>query len=147
MDEAAPQAAAGTSEGIASAEGTEWRRPTRAGGNEACGVVGMALTDGTDQAQDELKPWDEAALKTLRWHWGEAYRIGHDDEHGCWAARRDQIGGLLTGAGPDELEREIIADYVLKPVPRELPADRDPAGGALILGADRGALLSGSADA
>jgi hypothetical protein len=106
--------------------------------NEACGVVGMALTDGAGQAQDELKPWDEAGLEALRWHWGEAYMIGHDDERGWWAARRDRIGGLLAAADPGGLEQAILADYRLKPVPRDLPADGDPKGGALILGTGPG---------
>ena len=109
----------------------------------------MGQTDGTDQAQDrdDLQPWDEEALKTLRWHWGDAYMIGRDGERGWWAARRDQIGGLLTAATPGELEQAITADYRLRPVPREPAADRDPDGGASILGSDPGALLSGSADA
>ncbi len=84
-----------------------------------------SVADGTDQRQDELKPWEKEALEALRWHWGDAYEIGHDDEHGWHAARRDQIGGLLTGAGPDELGHAITEDYAFKPVPRELPADGD----------------------
>jgi hypothetical protein len=36
---------------------------------------------------------DEAALEALRFGWGDAYLIGHDDERGYWAARRDKIGG------------------------------------------------------
>ena len=109
--------------------------------------MGMGQADGTDQAQDELKAWDEAALKTLLWHWGEAYFIGHDDEHGWWAARRDQIGGLLDGADPGELEQAITADYALKPVPRELPADPDLDYGMLIPSAGPGVLMPGNADA
>lgn len=60
----------------------------------------------------------EQDLAALQWNWGEAYLIGYDDEHGWWASRRDQIGGLLTEAGPDELRAAIIADYDLKRVPR-----------------------------
>ena len=62
------------------------------------------------------------ALETLRWHWGDAYEIGLDDEHGWHAKRRDGLGGLLTASGPDELYRVIEADYALKHVPRDLPA-------------------------
>jgi hypothetical protein len=61
----------------------------------------------------------EQELAALQWNWGEAYLIGYDGEHGWWASRRDQIGGLLTEAGPDELRAAIIADYELKPVPRD----------------------------
>lgn len=60
----------------------------------------------------------ERELAALQWNWGEAYLIGCDEEHGWWASRRDQIGGLITEAGPDELRAAIIADYDLKPVPR-----------------------------
>jgi hypothetical protein len=94
----------------------------------------------TERAQDEdgLPPWEAEALEALRWHWGEAYMIGHDGERGWWAARRDKIGGLLTGADPAELEKAILADYSLRPVPRDLPADGDPKGGALIVGTGPG---------
>ena len=109
--------------------------------------MGMGQADETDQAQDKPKSWDEAALETLRWNWGEAYFIGHDDENGWWAARRDRIGGLLTGADPAELEQAISADYMLKPVPRELPTDPDPDDPVLIPGTDPGALMPGNADA
>jgi hypothetical protein len=61
----------------------------------------------------------EKELAALQWNWGEAYLIGCDDEHGWWASRRDQIGGLITEAGPDQLRAAIIADYELKPVPRD----------------------------
>ena len=68
----------------------------------------------------------EQDLAALQWNWGEAYVIGCDDEHGWWASRRDQVGGLLTEAGPDELRAAIIADYDLKPVPRDMPAGGEP---------------------
>jgi hypothetical protein len=75
--------------------------------------------------QDEAAPQaasghaGEQELAALQWNWGEAYLIGFDGEHGWWASRRDQIGGLLIEAGPDELRAAIIADYDLKPVPRD----------------------------
>jgi hypothetical protein len=65
----------------------------------------------------------EQELAALQCNWGEACLIGYDDEHSWWASRHDQIGGLLTGAGPDELRAAIIADYEMRPVPRDL-ADR-----------------------
>lgn len=61
----------------------------------------------------------EQELAALQWHWGEAYLIGCDDEHGWWASRRDQIGGLITEGGPDELAVAILADYAFKPVARD----------------------------
>lgn len=61
----------------------------------------------------------EQELAALQFNWGEAYLIGCDAEHGWWASRRDQVGGLITEAGPDELRAAIIADYDLKPVPRD----------------------------
>lgn len=64
----------------------------------------------------------DEALSALLFSWEEAYRIGHDDEHGWWAARRDQIGGLITAADPGALRTAIIENYMLKPVPRDLPA-------------------------
>ena len=68
----------------------------------------------------------EQELAVLQWNWGEAYLIGHDDEHGWWASRRDEIGGLITETGPDELVAAIRADYTLKPVPRSLTPPGGP---------------------
>ena len=124
MDEAAPQAAAGTSEGIASAEVPEWRRPHQDEGNEACGVVGIALTDGTGQAQGGLKPGEAEALEALRFSWGDAYMIWRDEE-GCHARRRDGLGGVMTEDNPDALYNVVWDDYTTKPVPRDLPAEAD----------------------
>lgn len=61
----------------------------------------------------------DQALEALRFHWGDAYEIGEDDENGWWAKRRDGIGGLITAADPDELRRLIYADHDLMPVPRD----------------------------
>jgi len=77
------------------------------------------------------------ALEALRWDWGEAYMIDRDDERGWWAARRDRIGGLLTGGDPDELKRLMRDDYSTKPVPR---ASRRPTENR-VLGTDAGALM------
>src|SRR5260370_8426148 len=65
------------------------------------------------------------ALEALRWNWGDAYEIGHDDERGWWAKRRDGVGGYLTAADPGELRAVIYADHDLMPVPR----DFDPGSG------------------
>jgi hypothetical protein len=65
------------------------------------------------------------ALEALRWHWGDAYEIGFDDERGWHARRRDGLGGWLTAPDSDDLFGVIAADYALKPVPRSVtPADR-----------------------
>jgi hypothetical protein len=69
--------------------------------------------------EDRRAAANNQALETLRWHWGVAYTIDHDDEHGWRASRRDGIGGLLTAGGPDELRQVISDDYIARPVPRE----------------------------
>lgn len=67
------------------------------------------------------KTADENALASLRWDWGEAYRIGWDMVRGYWAQRRDNLGGDITADDPEGLELGIRADYALKRVPRDLP--------------------------
>lgn len=64
---------------------------------------------------------DSDALGALRFGWGDAYEIGHDDERGCWARRRDGLGGDITAGDPDALWAAIRADYDVKAVPRGLP--------------------------
>jgi hypothetical protein len=105
-----------------------------------------AVAGGTGQAEAG-RPREEAeALDALRFGWGDAYLIGHDDERGWWAARRDKIGDLLTADAPDALRDAITENYAVKPVPRE-PAARDGVpGGRPVLGADPGALMTGSAE-
>jgi len=62
-------------------------------------------------------------LEALRFHWGDAYEIGYDDEHGWQALRRDGLSGVLTGADPEGLYKAITDDYALRPVPRSyMPA-------------------------
>ena len=82
----------------------------------------------------------EHDLAALRHGRGEAYLVGHDGEHGWWASRRDQIGGLITESGPDELWTAILADYQLKPVPRDyckpLDADDDLPPGTVLRDSD-----------
>lgn len=59
---------------------------------------------------------DENALEALELGYGAAYRIGHGEEHGWRAARRDGLGGYLEGAGPGELRAAMDEDCALKPV-------------------------------
>jgi hypothetical protein len=84
----------------------------------------MGQADGTGQERDELPPWEKEALEALRWHWGDAYEIGRDDASDWHARRRDGLGGLLTGAGPDELGQAVVADYSFRPVPPGSPGGR-----------------------
>ena len=102
----------------------------------------------TEQAQDEcgLSAWEAHALEALRWDWDTAYLIGHDDEHGWYAGRRDKIGALITAHDPDSLRREIAANYALKPVPREPRPRREIQTAGRVLGAEPGELLTGSAE-
>jgi hypothetical protein len=64
----------------------------------------------------------DSELEELRWHWDDEYEIGHDDERGWRARRRDGLGGDLTAPDPDGLYGEISADYALRPVPRGVAA-------------------------
>ena len=75
--------------------------------------------DGDNRAAGAAQT-DGQALAALQYGWGDAYMIGCDDEHGWWAARRDQIGRYLTAHDPDGLWTAIQEDYDLKPVPRDL---------------------------
>jgi hypothetical protein len=57
------------------------------------------------------KTSDEQALDVLRLLWAEAYLIGHDDEHGWWAARRGVTGHILTANTPEELGQALGDDF------------------------------------
>jgi len=53
---------------------------------------------------------EDRALEALRLSWGNVYDIGL--EAGRWvASRRNGCGGPLDGATPDELNREMRADW------------------------------------
>lgn len=106
----------------------------------------MSGDPGAGRAGGGLKPWEADALEAIRFGWGDAYLIGHDDGRGYWAARRDRIGGLLTAAGPDELRQAITEDYALKPVPREPPPGGRPGELDPVQGTDPGALLTRGAE-
>jgi hypothetical protein len=52
---------------------------------------------------------------------GEAYDIAVSDEAGWRARRRDGKGGPIEAPTPDDLRKQIVDDYTLMPVPRDLP--------------------------
>jgi hypothetical protein len=80
---------------------------------------------GPEAAGNRVDAVARDAIEELRWHWGDAYEIGFDDDRGWHARRRDGLGGRLIAADPDDLIGVIAADYALKPVPRSVtPADR-----------------------
>lgn len=106
----------------------------------------MGQADETDETQDAPKALDEVALEALRFGWDTAYLIGHDDEHGYFAARRDKIGGLLTAPDPDGLRQAITADYAVKPVPREPRRRAEALAPDGALGTDPGELLTRSVE-
>lgn len=70
----------------------------------------------TEAAAQSGRTAEEAALDALRLDYGGAYLIGHDDDHGWWASRRDQVGGYLAENTPDELRAAMAADHGVKPV-------------------------------
>jgi hypothetical protein len=52
-------------------------------------------------------------LDALRMSWGDVYDIGH--EYDRWvASRRDDRGGTLEGTTPDELNRQMRADWGIR---------------------------------
>ena len=75
------------------------------------------MTVDSDNDNDEIAALATISqqLEALRLGWSDCYLIGHDAEHGWWASRRDQIGGLLTAAEPDELRNAIRTDFAMKP--------------------------------
>ena len=88
----------------------------------------MSGVDGMDHAAEapagdgRLDSVDKEALEALRFGWGDAYEIWHD-EGGWRARRRDGLGGVMTEDKPDALYNAIFGNYITKPVPRDLPAE------------------------
>lgn len=66
-----------------------------------------------------MGPWDEVALESLAWHWGDAYAVSCL-EPGVWLAQRRDTRETLRAASPEELRDVILADYTARPVSREL---------------------------
>lgn len=57
-------------------------------------------------------------LDDLKWHWGEAYVIGHLGPDLWLAQRRDDRKVVLRASKPEELHDLIVADYDDQPVRR-----------------------------
>ena len=66
------------------------------------------------------RPADADALAELEFHWGSAYHLAVVDGV-CTAWRRDGKGGTLTDPDPQGLRLQILADYAVLRVPRDLP--------------------------
>ena len=62
---------------------------------------------------------DAAAIGHLIWNWGEAYVISY--ANGLYHAERRDNWAQVHAPDPEQLDREIQADYAARPVPRELP--------------------------
>jgi hypothetical protein len=58
----------------------------------------------------------------LCWDWGSAYLITRAPgaAHPYQAERRDDAAVVLTAADPDALRELIRADYLARPIPREV---------------------------
>ena len=62
---------------------------------------------------------DAAAVENLIRTWGEGYVISY--ANGLYHAERRDNGAQVHAPDPEQLGREIQADYAARPVPRELP--------------------------
>lgn len=62
---------------------------------------------------------DAAAIGKLIWCWGEAYVISY--ANGLYHAERRDNGAQVHAPDPEQLDREIQADYAARPVPQEFP--------------------------
>jgi hypothetical protein len=67
---------------------------------------------------------DAAAIGKLIWNWDEGYVISY--ANGLYHAERRDNGAQVHAPDPEQLGREIQADYAARPVPRELPIWRLP---------------------
>jgi hypothetical protein len=61
---------------------------------------------------------DAAAIGKLIWNWGEGYVISY--ANGLYHAERRDDRAQVHAPDPEQLGREIQADYAARPVPREL---------------------------
>ncbi len=63
---------------------------------------------------------DDSDLDDLRWHWGDAYNIGHLGPD-LWLAQRRDNRKMIRADDPVNLLELIRADYAERPVSRRLP--------------------------
>lgn len=62
---------------------------------------------------------DAAAIGQLIRQWGDGYVISY--ANALYHAERRDSGAQVHAPDPEQLGREIQADYAARPVPRELP--------------------------
>lgn len=63
-------------------------------------------------------PSDKNTLEELRLDWDSAYQI--EMAEGEWRSRRlDGLGGWMHAGSAEELRNQMVADYLLMPVPRQ----------------------------
>jgi hypothetical protein len=63
-------------------------------------------------------PWDEVALESLVFHWGDAYSVTNPAP-GRWVAQRRDNRETLTADSAEDLHNLILADYDAQPVARD----------------------------
>jgi hypothetical protein len=77
-----------------------------------------------DEAEALAEKSRDDALAALWFSWDQAYEIGIDADGQWRARRRDGLGERMAADDPDDLRRQIRADYEFKPVERaDPPAD------------------------
>jgi hypothetical protein len=69
---------------------------------------------------------DTAAIGNLISNWGVAYIITF--ANGLYHAERRDNGAQVHASDPEQLGREIQADYAARPVPRDTPVWHMPSG-------------------
>jgi hypothetical protein len=76
-------------------------------------VAGPGKEHGQQRRRGVFDVDEDRALDALAFAWGDAYDVGCED--GQWvASRRDDRGGALTGETPDELNRQMRADWGIR---------------------------------
>jgi hypothetical protein len=63
--------------------------------------------------------WAQADLNELRHHWGSAYVITHPQPD-VWVAQRKDDRTTLRADTPGGLRDRIVADYLARPVSRDV---------------------------
>lgn len=60
-------------------------------------------------ARQQAAEETEAALRALRLLWPGEFMFGHDPERGYWVIKDGNLGSLLTGDTPGELNQALTA--------------------------------------